>query len=175
LTEGKITSSPAIGTDGDIFFTSTDGNLYRLKPDGREAWRFRTGGGSAGSPVLAENGNIVIADSHQVFILSPVGALLWRCGVAVWEDETPAVAQGVIYFSATWRQFWARQPNGDEAWSAPVEHNLSSSPVISAQGRIYFCDETFLEALQPPVARPPASSPWPMFRANARHTGRVGD
>jgi len=34
---GQILSSPAIGSDGTVFFTSLDGNLYALKPDGLNA------------------------------------------------------------------------------------------------------------------------------------------
>ena len=51
---------------------------------------------------------------------------------------------------------------------------LSSSPVTGNHGEIYFCCGRYVQAFQPPVALLPAKSSWPMFRANARHTGRVG-
>ena len=37
-TADAITSSPAIGTDGTIYFGSYDGKLYALKPDGTKKW-----------------------------------------------------------------------------------------------------------------------------------------
>jgi outer membrane protein assembly factor BamB len=173
LTGAEITSSPAIGDDGSLYFSSTDGNLYRLKADGTETWRCRIGGGSDGSPVLAENGNVIIAAGTRVLITSPTGTNIWTWGSACWMDETPAVAQGTVCFSAPWRQLWARQADGSPLWTGQLTDNLSSSPVISNQGQIYFCCGQYVQALQPAAPLQPANSPWPMFRADARHTGRV--
>jgi outer membrane protein assembly factor BamB len=174
LTGAEITSSPAIGDDGSIYFSSTDGNLYRLKADGTEQWRYHTGSGGNGSPVLAENGNIVIAAQYKTLIISPAGALVWSLDSPYWIDETPAVALGTVCFNDSWQQLSARQPAGGELWVAHLTNNPTSSPVISSQGQIYFCCEKYVQALQPPVTLAPAKSSWPMFRADARHTGRVG-
>jgi len=173
LTEAEITSSPAIGGDGSIYFSSTDGNLYHLKADGTEIWRCRTGGGSDSSPVLAENGNIVIAAGHRVLIISPAGGIVWAWTSDGWMDETAAVAQGTVCFRAPWHQLWARTADGAELWEGEVTNNITSSPVISNQGQIYFSCQKNVMALQPPVVLLPAKSSWPMFRADARHTGRV--
>lgn len=175
-TGAEITSSPAVGSDGDIYFSSTDGNLYRLKADGREVWRCRIGGGSDGSPVLAENGNVVIAAGQRTLIISPAGAITWSGGSPCWLDETPAVVQGAVCFSAPWRRFLAiPDGGGGDLWVGQLLDNLSSSPVIGNHGEFYFCCSRHVEALQPPMPMLPAKSPWPMFRANARHTGRVGN
>jgi outer membrane protein assembly factor BamB len=174
LTGAEITSSPAVDEDGCLYFTSTDGNLYRLKSDGTEIWHYRVGGGGDGSPVLAENGNVIIAAARRTFILSPAGALVRTFYSDCWIDETPAVAQGTVFFSAPWRRIWATSPDGTDLWEGPTLYNLSSSPVIGNNGVIYCCCSRHVEALQPPVALLPARSSWPMFRANARHTGRVG-
>lgn len=174
LTGAEITASPALGADGDIYFSSTDGNLYRLKADGTERWHYRIGGGSDGSPVLADNGNIFIAAGHKVLDVSPAGTKLWSWESACWMDETPAAAQGTVCLSAPWRHLWARQLDGSSLWESQMTENLTSSPVISDQGVVYGCCQTYLLAIQPPVALAPATSSWPMFRANARHTGRVG-
>lgn len=173
-TGAEITSSPAIGDDGSVYFSSTDGNLYRLNADGTERWHCRTGGGGDGSPVLAENGNVVIAAADRTLIISSAGAINWTCGAPGWIDETPLVVQDAVCFSQPWRQFLARHLDGAEYWVGGVSDNLTSSPVIGNQGQIYFCCGTLLIALQPPVALLPAKSSWPMFRANARHNGRVG-
>lgn len=175
LTGAEISSSPAIGDDADVYFSSTDGYLYRLHADGTERWRCRIGGGSDSSPVLAENGNVAIAAGLRSVLLSPAGTIVWSWGSPCWIDETPAVAQGMVCFSAPWRRLLAVPPGGGSLWEGPEQLNLSSSPVITPQGRIYFCCGPYLQALQPPVALLPAKSPWPMFRANPRHTGRVGD
>ena len=173
LTGAEITSSPALDGDGSVYFNSTDGYLYRLKSDGTEQWRCRIGGGSDGSPVLAENGNVFIAAAYEVLSVSPLGAIVRRWGSPCWMDETPVVAQGTVCFSKPWRQLWAKTADGADLWEGQFTNNLSSSPVISDQGLIYFCCGTYVQALQPPVTLRPAKSPWPMFRADARHTGRV--
>ena len=172
-TGAEITSSPAIGDDGSIYFSSTDGNLYRLAADGAERWHCRVGGGSASSPVLAENGSVVIAAGQKTLIISPAGVIVWSWESPGWIDETPAVAQGEVYFSAPWRQIWARLPDGSRLWEGAATNNLTSSPVTGPQGEVFFCCGDCVQALQPPVALLPAKSSWPMFRANPRHTGRV--
>jgi outer membrane protein assembly factor BamB len=176
LTGAEVTSSPAIGEDGDVYFSSTDGNLYRLKADGTERWHCRIGGGSDGSPVLTDDGNVAIAAGQKNIFISPAGTILWSSESPCWIDETPAVALGTVCFSAPWRRLGAIQPTSTRIlWEGPALQNLSSSPVITSQGRIYFCCGPYVQALQPPVALLPAKSTWPMFRANPRHTGRVGD
>jgi outer membrane protein assembly factor BamB len=172
-TGAEIVSSPAIGADASVYFASTDGNLYRLKADGTELWHCRIGGGGDSSPVLAENGNVMVGAARRTLGVSPAGAIIWISNHPAWVDETPAVAQGMVCFSEPWRRLGVRQPDGADLWEGQTDDNLSSSPVIADQGRIYFCCGWYLVALQPPVPVIPAKSPWPMFRANARHTGRV--
>jgi outer membrane protein assembly factor BamB len=177
-TEAEITSSPAIGSDGSVYCGSTDGNLYRLGADGKEIWRCRTGSGADGSPVLAENGNVIIAAAHKTLIISPAGAVIWTRGSSLggdsWIDETPAVAQGIVCFTCPDNAVMATQFDGTFLWWAHLIANPTSSPVINRDGQIYMCCWTSLQAWQPPVPLLPARSPWPMFRADSRHTGRVG-
>lgn len=173
-TGAEITSSPAIDDAGNLYFSSTDGNLYRLKSNGIEVWHCRIGGGSDSSPVLAENGNIVISAGKGTYIVSPSGAIVWHWPAPVWMDTSAVVVQGTVFFSQPWRQIWACQPDGSGLWVANLDDNLTTSPVIGSQGVIYFCTGARkLEAIEAPVALVPARSPWPMFRGNSRHNGRV--
>jgi outer membrane protein assembly factor BamB len=174
-TEAEVTSSPAIGDDGTIYFTSTDGNLYHLKADGTELWRCRIGGGSDGSPILAANGNIFISAGNRQVAVSPAGSLVWQWGSPIWVDQTPAAAEGYVCFAQPWRMLMARDADGGAAWIANVFDNPSSSPVIGAAGEIYFCAGNRLMAVQAPIPQLPAKSGWPMFRGNARHTGRAAN
>ena len=62
------------------------------------------------------------------------------------------------------------------AWQLHVQYNLSSSLVVDLHGTVYFVAGLLLYAVQPSDgALPDKNSSWPQFRANARHTGRVGD
>jgi outer membrane protein assembly factor BamB len=174
-TGAEITTSPAIGRDGHIYFGSTDGNLYRLKPDGAEVWHCRTGSGGDSSPVLAESGNIIIAVPHKIVFVSPAGEVIWTRGVDDWVDATPAVVRNAVICSNPWHQILGvGEDHFTELWRVYVTGNLTSSPVIGNHGEIYCCTDRAVEALQPPpLLLPPVQSPWPMFRADARHTGRA--
>jgi outer membrane protein assembly factor BamB len=172
-TGAEITSSPAIGDDGSIYFSSTDGNLYRVKADGTELWRCRIGGGGDGSPILDENGNVIIAAANRTLRISSTGEIIWQRGLDNWVDETPAAAHETVCFSVPWHFLRGLKPDDTEAWTADTTNGLTASPVIGNHGEIYCACGVLLQAVQPPTALLPSKSSWPMFRANARHTGRV--
>ncbi|MGA2179056.1 MAG: PQQ-binding-like beta-propeller repeat protein [Verrucomicrobiota bacterium] len=174
-TGAPIISSPAISLDGTIYFTSTDGNLYALRPDGSELWRLHTGGATESSPVIDERGNLYLSVNKCDISVGPDGkaGLRWCSDVLI--DASPAVAaNNVIYFPAPWRQLFALQQNGGGLWQVDTTGNLVASPVIGSDGTVFICDGKFLYAINSTNGLgPPAKSSWPMFRADARHTGRV--
>jgi outer membrane protein assembly factor BamB len=174
LTGGEIISSPAIGTNGTVYFSSLDGNLYAVNPDGTEQWHRHTGGADGGSPVVDEAGCIYVALNHRTEGYSSEGQRLWGCDS---ESMTPAVARGQVYFSRTWTRWEAWSTGADRSWQwfANVQAVVSSAAVIARNGTVYVSCGIYLHAIQPPNFAPPATSSWPMFRANPRHTGRVGD
>jgi outer membrane protein assembly factor BamB len=168
-------SSPAINPDGVIYFTSTDGNLYALRPAGSELWRLHTEGVHESSPVLDENGSIYLSANPWNISVAPSGKIRWRWCSAVPIDASPAVAaNGEVYFSAPWRRLFAFQQDGAELWHLDTAANLVASPIIGDDGTVYVSDGQFLRAINSTNGlAPPAKSSWPMFRANVRHTGRV--
>jgi outer membrane protein assembly factor BamB len=171
-----IISSPAINSDGTIYFTSTDGNLYALRPDGSELWRLHTGGATESSPVLDEKGNLYLAVNKIGISVGSDGKMQRKYNYSpVLIDASPAVAaDGEIYFAAPWRTLRAYQPNSPELWHIDTAANLVASPVIGNDGTVYVSDGQFLRAINSTNGlAPPAKSSWPMFRANARRTGRV--
>ena len=175
-TGAPIISSPAINPDGVIYFTSTDGNLYALRPDGKELWRLHTGGVTESSPVLDEKGNLYLTVNKIGISVSSDGKRQREYNYAViLIDATPAVAaNGKVYFSAPWRKLSAFQQNGTELWHVDTAADQVASPTIGSDGTIFVCDGLFLRAINSTNGlAPPAKSSWPMFRANARHTGRV--
>jgi outer membrane protein assembly factor BamB len=174
-TGAPIISSPAINPDGVIYFTATDGNLYALRPDGSERWHLHTGGVTESSPVLDESGNLYLAVGACLWSVDRNGEKRWDWCRAVPIDATPAVAAyDEVYFSAPWRSLFACQNDRTDLWHISTAANLVASPVIGDDGTIYVCDGMYLRAINSTNGlAPPAKSSWPMFRANARHTGRV--
>jgi outer membrane protein assembly factor BamB len=183
-TGAEITASPAIGADGTVYVTSMDGNLYAVSSEGAERWHFHCGSYTEASPVVDEAGNIYVAGipkagHYEEFRLTSTGQGDTVGGLAC-EVEVSAVAvTGRVYWSRPWRSLQAYAPaHGkfvDVLWSAQAEDNLTSSPMVGADGLVYFTGDRYLYAVRPVgPGLPPAKSSWPMFRANARHTGRVG-
>lgn len=174
LTGAEITASPAVGTNGTVYFSSLDGNLYALNPDGTEQWHRHTGAAAGGSPVVDEAGRIYVAFNDRTDCFTPAGVPDWD---AHSECLTPAVARGKLYVSGTWTSFNAIATTSDrsEQWYLNTRDVVSSGLVIAANGMVYCSDDKNLYAIRPSDDAPPAQSSWPMFRANSRHTGRVGD
>jgi outer membrane protein assembly factor BamB len=174
-TGGQIISSPAIAADGTIYLTSTDGNFYALRPDGTERWRYHTSDASASSPVTDEYGNICVQAKECWFSFSATGAKrCWWCAGTSANNSAAIAANGVIYCSIPFRRFFALQPDCTELWHIDMEANVSASPAIGKDGTIFVNNGKYLYAIASTgAAAPPARSSWPMFRADARHTGRV--
>ena len=69
-----VDSSPAIGSDGTIYFGSFDTKVYALGADGTKKWEFDAGSLIFSSPAIAVDGLIYIG-SHggKIYALSPDG------------------------------------------------------------------------------------------------------
>jgi outer membrane protein assembly factor BamB len=55
-----VTSSPAIGSEGTIFFGTNSGNFYALNPDGTEKWHVSGIGSTPGSPAIGADGTVYV-------------------------------------------------------------------------------------------------------------------
>ena len=53
-----VTTCPAIGLDGTVYFGCDDGKLYALNPDGNKKWDFTAGGAVGSSPAIAADGTV---------------------------------------------------------------------------------------------------------------------
>ena len=178
LTGGPITSSPAIAADGAIYFTSTDGFLYALKSDGTERWRLRTGGFTESSPVLDDQGNIYLGVNNSRTAVTAGGEKCLDYGTPLPVDNSPAIAaDGLVYFATAWGELSTFKPRGPIVWTAIIGRGVipNSSLVIGPDGSIYVGDGRNLYCFVTTNAAPLAKSSWPMFHANLRHTGRVGE
>ena len=77
--EWEVRSSPAIGSDGTIYFGSDDGYLYALDRSGALEWRYETGLPVRSSPAIGADGTIYFgSDDGYLYALDRNGALNWR-------------------------------------------------------------------------------------------------
>ena len=78
-----MSSSPAIGSDGTIYFRSWDKNLYAIKPDGTKKWEFDAVGMIYSSPVVGSDGMVYVGSrGHMVYALDA------KTGAKQWEFQT---------------------------------------------------------------------------------------
>ena len=60
----RIGGSPAIGTDGTLYFGSYGGSYYAINSDGTLKWQYNTGTINYASPAIADDGTLYIG-SHD--------------------------------------------------------------------------------------------------------------
>ena len=60
-TGGKVTSSPAIGSDGTVYVGSHDNKLYAINgKSGVKLWEFETGDSVYSSPAIGSDGTVYV-------------------------------------------------------------------------------------------------------------------
>ena len=174
-TGGVIVSSPALGAAGTLYVTSMDGNLYAVNPDGSERWRYHSGSTTESSPVVGASGKIGLGMNTLFAVISPDGKKLWHAGSALPVEVAAAALPDRFYACLAWRTVRAMAADDAGFWSADLSSNVSASPTLTPSGILYVCAGFQLYAIRPPVELgSPTQSPWPMFRANPRHTGCAG-
>jgi outer membrane protein assembly factor BamB len=179
-TQGAIISSPAIGPDRNIYFSSLDGNLYRLDAAGKLVWSFHFQSWTQSSPILGNSDEVCIGHSvglnSDVAVVTTNGAEHWHSGSAVPMDLSQVAVADHFYFSLPWRTMQSVTAVDHRLWKVDLDENVTASLTLGPDGTIYAVCGMKLYAIRPPgPALPPAKSSWPMFHANARHTGRVAE
>jgi len=88
-------------------------------------------------------------------------------------SSSPAVGKdGTIYIGSWDIYLYAVNPDGTLKWKLNTPASISSSPVIGADGTVYVGTSRYLYAIYS-SSEGLADSPWPMFRHDAKHTGRA--
>jgi outer membrane protein assembly factor BamB len=69
-TRDWVISSPAIGSNGTIYFGSYNQNIYAMSPDGKVLWKYKTDKYITGSPTLISGGMLYIgSDDNYLYAL----------------------------------------------------------------------------------------------------------
>jgi outer membrane protein assembly factor BamB len=116
-TDGKIFSTPAINTQGHIFFGSYDGNLYSVNSNGELIWRFKTGAEIASSPCVC--GKMVLIGSNDGCLYAvdtTEGKEMWRFKTGDWIGSSPLVSEGKVYFGSYDGFVYCLNLDGKELW-----------------------------------------------------------
>lgn len=191
LSTSQIDASPAIDDSlGVIYVADEDGRLASVNLiDGTENWQVLVGD-QPSSPVIGPDHTVYVGTSGRLLALRPAdGSLLWiyRSPMLGAVISTPAVAStGVIYFLATLGKknrflaassdsLYAVNNDGTRRWACALGEGYSaefiSSPKLDDEGNIYVGNGLAAWCIR--GSGGPATSPWPMFQADARNTGRA--
>ena len=154
-TNGRIESSPAVDSEGTVYFGSLDGYLYAINPNGRLKWKNPLTDSlfaNFSSPAIGADGTIYIGACCYFYAVGSDGRLKWRFdnGRMV-QYSSPAVASdGTIYFGADDGYLYALNSDGSMKWKYKTEKAIDSSPSIDRDGTIYIgSDDHYLYALYP--------------------------
>jgi outer membrane protein assembly factor BamB len=181
VTEGAITSSPAIGAGGELYFASVDGLFHAVNPDGTPRWELRTGGFTGSSPVLGADGTIFVSVNQTHSAITPDGKFKWQR--PFWnplpgyfgETAAAVLADGhVVFTGGDAHVMTVPGDNGqvEWIWKYFLYGASYSAPLVADNGTIYVMSTSpDFSALKGNI--PFAMTPWPMFRGNPQHTGRV--
>jgi outer membrane protein assembly factor BamB len=139
-TGAGITSSPAVGADGTIYLSSTDGFLYALNPDGSPKWSYMAGGYFDNvSPALEANGTVVdgASDGNLYCLNASTGALAWKFQASSAISTSPAIgSDGSVYFHDDLNLYGVTS-GGTLKWRTTINGHSYSSPVIGTNGTLY--------------------------------------
>jgi outer membrane protein assembly factor BamB len=181
-------TTPAIGADGTIYFAG-EGNadnptfkgiLSAYNPvDGSLKWTVGlTEKVNHGGPAVAPDGTIYVGGhDKQMVAYNPDGTQKWVYPVDSPIEVVPAIDNdGNIYFGDTGGSFHVVSPEGEKKWKvAKLGDQITSAAAIGNDGTIYVGANQAgvgkLYALKT-NATGLATSGWPMFAKNAKHSGR---
>lgn len=182
-TSGPIYSSAAIGADGTIYFGSHDQRMYAIHPDGTKKWDYLTNGQIDASPVLGADGTVYFAADRTFYALRPgvtEDRVRWRAQTNTTSGSTAAVrGDGAIIFGGDDGVVRALEPvRGDRLWSFDTmsgpDNLIESSPIVGPDGSIYVGSyDGNLYKINGNGSPLSATSSWPAFRRDIRHTAQA--
>lgn len=134
----SISTSPAIGSDGTIYFGSYQW-LHALNLDGTFKWSYKARGYIGGSPAVSQDGSIYFgSEDGNLYALNPDGTLRWTYPTEGSSVSSPTMdaTSGNVYFGSD--KLYALNPDGTFGWSyATGDICSTASPAIASDSTIY--------------------------------------
>lgn len=133
-------TSPALGADGTIYFTTWAGTVLAFNPDGSERWKFKIGTEFASSPAVGADGTVYAGcRDRNFYAVDRNGQKKWAFKTGGWVDASAAIAEdGTLYFGSWDKTFYALNPDGSKKWAFVTDGPVDSSAAIDTNGVIYF-------------------------------------
>ncbi len=137
-----VDASPVVGADGTSYGASTDGTVLAVNPDGSVRWVFNAGARIYGSPVLSEDGKILIGDVSGRFraLNAADGTVAWTATGLGSVRGTAAVGRdGTIYVGTDAPALVALDGiTGQERFRLPADQAVVAAPAIGPSGDVFW-------------------------------------
>ena len=137
-TDQVVSSSPVVGPDGIIYFTSGNNNLYAINPDGTKKWD-KSILATKSSPAIAIDSTIYIGTYDGTLkAFRSNGDIKWEYSVTGSISSSPAIGEdGAVYFGSTNDTLYSVNADGSLKWKHATGGDIMSSPAISPDGIVY--------------------------------------
>jgi len=177
VSNGTRYCPPSLNDQGMIYCAGGDGELRAFDTTGSLAWYCQLsdrGRRIYSAPAIDADGRLYCGFEDGLCAVSNLGAIEWVFSTKHDVRTTPAIAaDGTIYFGCDDHYLYALNRDSTLKWRYHIGGGVRSSPVIGQDGRVYVgSSDGYLYAIE--GGSPPASSPWPMYLHDARHTGWAG-
>ncbi len=180
-TGALISNGPVLDTT-DILYAGTRGpGVYALDAsDGSEIWLFDNVPDFyvVLSPTIGPDGTLYVGDqADNVYAIDPMdGSEIWHLEVGGSVNSSAVIGDnGVLYFGSDDDNLYAVDAEtGSVLWTENAGGRVEAGPVMDENGILYF-GSTLIDSVFYAVntsANGPADTPWPMFGADVRNTGR---
>ncbi len=132
-----VYANPTLGSDGTVYATSYNGNIYAVNPGGTEKWAHQVGQSLRSSASVAADGSIYQLSGQGLLHLDSDGQVLSNdadlqrneSSVTIDDDGKLHVVDG-----STLRHL---DSNGSEIWSVDVGGGIDATPVIGNGNTVY--------------------------------------
>lgn len=177
-------SAFAIGSDGTLYFGTSEGRLFALNPNGTQKWVYQASGITVNlsAPSIASDGTLYTPVSASGFstkliALNPDGTQKWAF-TGSQDLTTPTIgADGTLYAGAYSYGLYAINQNGTTKWMWNGADTYGyNTPSLAPDGTIYISSQASAKVYAiKGVSLGLANSSWPRSMKNNRFTSRAGD
>ena len=164
-TSKGILSTPAVGRDGTIYFTTMESLLFAVSKDGKEKWRvpiLTSDNHGWVSPLIGNDGTIYVSSSRQddfatkdtagVYAFNPDGSIKWYFPHSFGGGGSPSITRdGKTIYASGYRAIGKMEEDkgnglifaldsrtGEMKWEFLFKEWMESHPTIGEDGTVYF-------------------------------------
>ncbi|MHB8522791.1 MAG: outer membrane protein assembly factor BamB family protein [Limisphaerales bacterium] len=143
-TDGAVRSSPALGTNGLVYFGSADSKIYAVDAGtGAKRWELATGAPVISSPAIGPDGTVFIGSTDGALYAcdGATGRKRWSFGAGDQVISSPALgANGWLYVTSWNGTIYAvDSATGNQIWSADLNASGTYASPSVGPGGMVFC------------------------------------